>query len=84
MMFNLFNKARKEGLVGIESDIEEPEKSPSSPSIPDFFGNHHARDFVCDTLRMAITGGARAFDLDQMMELDMEVHHAGERKPFRR
>src|SRR5208337_4488392 len=39
--------------------------------------NHQIRDFVCDTMRMAITGGAGAYDLDQMMELDMDVHHAG-------
>jgi chemotaxis protein MotA len=78
MMFTLFNKARKEGLAGIETDIEEPEKSPVFSKYPDFLHNHHARDFVCDTLRMAITGGASAFDLDQMMEQDMDVHHAGE------
>jgi len=78
MLFSVFGKARKEGWAGIESDIEEPEKSPVFSKYPDFLGNHHARDFVCDTLRMAITGGTSAFDLDQMMELDMEVHHTGE------
>lgn len=78
MMFILFNKARKEGLAGIESDIEEPEKSTIFSKYPDFLKNHHARDFVCDTMRMSITGGSTPFDLDQMMELDMEVHHDGE------
>lgn len=78
MLFALFGKARKEGWAGIESDIEEPDKSTVFSKYPDFVGNHHARDFVCDTLRMAITGGTSAFDLDQMMELDMDVHHAGE------
>ncbi len=78
MMFILFNKARKEGLAGIESDIEEPAKSTVFSKYPDFLKNHHALYFVCDTMRMAVTGGASAFDIDQMMELDMEVHHAGE------
>ena len=77
MMFNLFNKARKEGLAGIENDIETPEKSSIFSKYPSFLKNHHIRDFVCDTMRMAITGGAGAYDLDQMMELDMDVHHAG-------
>jgi chemotaxis protein MotA len=77
MMFVLFNKARKEGLVAIEADIEEPEKSPVFSKYPAFMGNHHIRDFVCDTMRMAITGGASNFDVDQMMELDMDVHHSG-------
>jgi chemotaxis protein MotA len=79
MMFSLFNKARKDGLVGIESDVEEPEKSPVFSKYPKFVKNHHFRNFVCDTMRMAITGGATHHDVDQMMELDMEVHHAGER-----
>lgn len=77
MMFILFNKARKEGLAGIEADIETPEKSQVFSKYPEFLGNHHIRDFVCDTMRMAITGGAGSFDIDQMMELDMDVHHAG-------
>jgi chemotaxis protein MotA len=81
MMFNLFNKARKEGLVAIEGDIEEPDKSPLFSKYPAFVSNHHIRDFVCDTMRMAITGGATAFDVDQMMELDMDVHHAGATQP---
>ena len=81
MMFNLFNKARKDGLVGIEGDIEEPEKSPLFSKYPAFLNNHHIRDFVCDTMRMAITGGATPFDVDQMMELDMEVHHASATSP---
>jgi chemotaxis protein MotA len=81
MMFTLFVKARKDGLVGIESDIEEPEKSPLFTKYPAFMKDHHAQAFVCDTLRMAVTGGATPFDLDQMMELDMEVHHASETMP---
>ncbi|MGD0797059.1 MAG: flagellar motor stator protein MotA [Acidobacteriaceae bacterium] len=81
MMFLLFNKARKEGLVAIESDIEDAEKSTLFQKYPAFVKDHHVRDFVCDTMRMAITGGASTFDVDQMMELDMEVHHTGASLP---
>ena len=81
MMFALFNKARKDGMAGIETDIEEPTKSPLFTKYPAFMANHHIRDFVCDTMRMAITGGASTFDVDQMMELDMDVHHAGANMP---
>jgi len=77
MMFLIFNKARKGGLVAIESDIEEPEKSTVFTKYPQFLGDAHVRDFVCDTMRTAITGGVTPFDVDQMMEMDMEVHHAG-------
>jgi chemotaxis protein MotA len=81
MMFALFNKSRKDGLVAIEGDIEDPEKSPLFSKYPFFLKDHHIRDFVCDTLRMAVTGGASAFDLDQMMELDMETHHTSATQP---
>ncbi len=75
MLFDLFTKARKEGLIAIEGDIEEPEKSPIFSKYPKFLSDHHGTAFVCDTMRMAVTGGVKPFDLDQMMELDLEVHH---------
>ena len=81
MMFDLLARSRKEGAISIESDIEEPEKSPIFSRYPGFLKDHHVRDFVCDTMRMAITGGVGAFDVDQMMELDMEVHHQSATKP---
>lgn|SRR5271163_3733759 len=81
MMFELFNKARKDGLMVIESDIEDPSKSPVFSKHPKFLGDHHIRDFVCDTLRMAVTGAA-AFDLDQLLDLDMEVHHTDSGQPI--
>lgn len=75
MMFDLFNKARKEGMVAIEADIEGADKSPLFSKYTAFMKDHHAVDFVCDTMRMTITGGVQPFDVDQMMELDMDVHH---------
>src|ERR1700678_3148407 len=74
MMYDLLNKARKDGLMALEGDVEEPDKSPLFSKGPTVLKNHHVRDFVCDSLRMAITG-VDAFDLDQMLDLDLEVHH---------
>jgi len=81
MMYELLNKARKEGLVALENDIEEPDKSPLFTKYKDFVTNHHLRDFVCDTMRMAVSGGVEVFDLDQMLDSDMEVHHHGATQP---
>jgi chemotaxis protein MotA len=74
MMYELLNKARKEGLMALEADVEEPSKSAILSKNATFVKNHHVCDFVCDSLRMAITG-VDAFDLDQLLDLDMEVHH---------
>lgn len=76
MLNDLFLLARKAGMVKLEEDIENPENSEVFKKYPKFLANHHAVHFVCDTIRMAISGGVPAFDLDQMMEMDMEVHHA--------
>jgi chemotaxis protein MotA len=74
MMYELLNKARKEGLMSLEADVEEPSKSAILSKNAAFAKNHHVCDFVCDSLRMAVTG-VDAFDLDQLLDLDMEVHH---------
>src|SRR5438876_2244132 len=73
-IYDLFNKARREGLVSLESDIEEPEKSPILSKNSAFIKNHHIMDFFCDTMRMAVSG-MEPFDLDQVLDLDLEVHH---------
>ncbi len=75
MVFELLNKARRQGLVALESDIEEPEKSPIFKKYPTISRDHHVVHFICDTMRMSVTGGVEPFDVDQMMEADMEVHH---------
>jgi chemotaxis protein MotA len=75
MMYELLQKARKEGLVALETDIEKPGESALFANYKDFVKDHHAVNFVCDTLRMAVSGGVEVFDLDQMLDADMEVHH---------
>jgi chemotaxis protein MotA len=80
MMYNVLNKARKDGLMSLESDVEQPDKSPLFSKNQMFMQNHHIRDFVCDSLRMAITG-VDSFELDQMLDLDLEVHHHDATQP---
>jgi chemotaxis protein MotA len=75
MLFELFARARKEGLMALESDSDNPDQSPVFSKYPAFLKDHHVQQFVCDTIRMASGGGIEPFDVDQMMELDMEVHH---------
>lgn len=81
MLFELFSRARKEGLMALETDSDNPEQSPVFSKYPGFLKDHHVQNFVCDTVRMAAGGGIEPFDVDQMMELDMEVHHHGEGLP---
>ena len=82
MLNELFMQARKQGIVKLEEDVENPAKSQVFSKYPKFLANHHAVHFICDTIRMSISGGVPAFDLDQMMEMDMEVHHQEASRPI--
>jgi chemotaxis protein MotA len=75
LMYEIFNVARKDGLVGLESHIERPNESPILSKYPDFLKNHHGIEFFSDTMKVIITGAISAFDLEAMMELDLETHH---------
>src|SRR5438874_12278868 len=60
--------------MSLETDIEDPEKSPIFSKDPEFLKNHEVRYFFCDSMRMAISG-VEAFELDQLMDLDLDVLH---------
>ena len=82
MLFELFTKARKQGLVAVEKDIESPNESQFFAQFPGFQKDHATVNFVCDTMRMVIMGGVEAFDVDQMIEADMDVHHHERQMPI--
>ncbi len=76
MMYQLFNVARKEGLLGLEQHIEDPEKSDVIKKFPSFLANHHATAFFCDTMKVILTGAVGPHDLSEMMEIDIDTAHA--------
>jgi chemotaxis protein MotA len=82
MLFDLFTKARKEGMVAIEKDIEAPKESQFFAQFPAFQKDGATVNFVCDTMRMVVMGGVEAFDVDQMIESDMDVHHHERQLPI--
>lgn len=81
MMYQLFNVARKEGLLGLEKHIERPEESEIIKKFPTFLSNHHATAFFCDTMKVILTGAVGPHDLAEMMELDLEIAHEEARLP---
>lgn len=74
LAYQLLNKARRQGLMSLESDIEDPANSQIFQQDPAFLANAHIKHFFCDSMRMAISG-VDAFELDQLIELDLEVLH---------
>jgi chemotaxis protein MotA len=82
MMYELFGRARRDGMMALETDSDAPDKSPIFSKYPTFLKDHHALDFVCDSIRMASSGSIEPFDADQMIELDMDVHHHSATQPI--
>jgi chemotaxis protein MotA len=82
MMYDLFTRARRQGLMALEADLENPSQSQVFSNHPKFLANHHAVEFLCDTLRTHVAGVSSPFELDQLMELDLEIHHQESQGPI--
>lgn len=75
VLSSIFTKMRKEGLIAIEADIENPSQSPIFSKYPSVLKNHHAVTFICDNLKVIISTNVTSFELENIMELEMESHH---------
>lgn len=75
VLYEVFQTARKEGLVGLEPHIEEPEKSEIFKKYPTFARNHHAVAFLADTLKVLLTGAVEDHHLADILDLDLERQH---------
>lgn len=75
LLNGIFSKMRKEGLIAVESDIEKPEESPLFSQYKSIMSSHHALNFICDNLKVIISTNITPFELENVMELEMETHH---------
>ncbi|NPA71732.1 MAG: flagellar motor stator protein MotA [Gammaproteobacteria bacterium] len=75
LLFKIFNKARREGLMSIEADVEDPHASELFNSAPLVAADHHAVDFICDYLRLMISGASNPYQLEDLMILELDLHH---------
>jgi len=78
MLYELFQFAKREGLIALEPHIEAPETSQIISKYPSFLKNHHAVEFLTDTLKVILSGGIPAHDLEDLMDLDLDGHHEEE------
>jgi chemotaxis protein MotA len=66
---------RKEGLIAIEGDIENPAESPIFAKYESVLKNHHAIDYITDNLKVIISTNVSPNELDDVMEFEIETHH---------
>lgn len=81
MMFEMFNIARKDGLIGLENHVEHPQESEIFQKYPKFLKDHHAVSFFADTMRVIISGAVQPHDLEDLMDNDIEMLHEEEARP---
>lgn len=75
MLFEILSKVRKEGLMSIEGDIENPDASPIFSKYPNLVHDHHVMEFVTDYLRMMVGGNLNTVEIESLMDVELEGHH---------
>ena len=75
LLYDILAKVRKEGLMTIENDVEEPEKSPIFSKYPSILANHHVIEFITDYLRLMVGGNLNTFEIENLMDNEIETHH---------
>jgi chemotaxis protein MotA len=76
LLFEVLSKVRKEGLMSIEGDIETPADSPIFSKYPGILADHHIVEFMTDYLRLMVSGNMDAFQIENLMDNEIETHHA--------
>ena len=76
MMFEILTKIRKDGMMAIEKDVENPENSVIFGKYPKLIKQHHLIDFICDYLRLMLSGNMDAFQIENLMDNDIETYDA--------
>ncbi|MDR2881139.1 MAG: flagellar motor stator protein MotA [Azoarcus sp.] len=75
LLYEILAKVRKEGLMSIENDVETPDSSPIFAKYPNVASDHHGIEFMCDYLRMMVGGNLNAFEIENLMDMEIETHH---------
>lgn len=79
LLYVLLSKGRKEGMMALESDVEDPMSSPIFASYPAILGDTRVLEFVTDYLRLIVSGNTDPHEIGELMEQEMETYkHEGQ------
>jgi chemotaxis protein MotA len=81
LLYEILNKVRKEGLMSIERDIEAPNDSALFAKYPKVASDHHLLEFMTDYLRLMVSGNMNAFEIENLMDHEIETHHHEAEEP---
>jgi len=75
LQYEVYVNIKKGGLLALEQDVNDPHSSTIFKKYTTMLGDHHALDFFCDSLKLLINGSAKIDEIDQVMDMDLDVHH---------
>lgn len=75
LLYDILSKVRKEGMMAIEADVEDPHKSALFQKHPTVGNDHHLTEFICDYLRMMVSGNMNPLEIENLMDQEIETHH---------
>jgi chemotaxis protein MotA len=76
LLYILLAKARKDGMMSLESDVDLPSQSPLFQQYPKIVADHHVLDFLTDYFRLMVSGNMNAFEIENLMDEEIETHHS--------
>jgi chemotaxis protein MotA len=82
LLYDILQKARKEGLMAIEKDVENPHESPIFQKYPGVGSDHHVVEFMTDYLRMMVSGNLNAHEIESLMDSEIDTHHEEAHAPI--
>ena len=81
MQYEVYVNIKKGGLLALEQDINDPHSSAIFKKYNSILHDHHALDFFCDSMKLLVNGSAKIDEIDQIMDMDLDVHHAESAAP---
>jgi len=81
MQYEVYVNIKKGGLLALEQDVNDPHSSNIFKKYPTLLADHHALDFFCDSMKLLINGSAKIDEIDQVMDMDLDVHHSESATP---
>jgi chemotaxis protein MotA len=82
LLFDILQKARKEGLMSIEQDVDAPNESKLFQSYPNIVKDHHLTEFLTDYLRMMVSGNLNSYEIEALIDSELETHHQESHAPI--
>jgi chemotaxis protein MotA len=74
-MNQIFKTMRSKGSLAIEAHIDNAKESAIFQKYPLVLEDHHVTDFICDCLRLLVMGIIDPYQIEDMIDRDIDVHH---------